>query len=86
MGYHSIDTEFLTWHRKPVYGHCQLGSLTGAVASERVTEALKGFLSTVGNRAKSVKAEGSLTARQTSRAGTKVGLSDPVAPNGRAIA
>src|SRR4029079_18227482 len=32
------------------------------------------------------KAEGSLTARPTSRAGTKVGLSDPVAPHGRAIA
>ena len=70
----------------PVMGHCQLGSLTGAVASERVTEALKGSLSTVGNRAKSVKAEGSLTARATTRAGTKVGLSDPVAPSGRAIA
>ena len=34
-----------------VTGHCQVGSLTGAVASERVTEALKGSLSTVGNRA-----------------------------------
>ena len=86
LGYHSIVTEFLTWHRDPVYGHCQLGSLTGAVASERVTEALKGSISTVGNRAKSVKAEESLTARETSRAGTKVGLSDPVAPSGKAIA
>ncbi len=86
LGYHSIVTEFLTWYRDPVHGHCQLGSLTGAVASERVTEALKGSLSTVGNRAKSVKAEGSLTARETSRAGTKVGLSDPVAPSGKAIA
>ena len=86
LGYHSIDTEFLTWYRDPVHGHCQLGSLTGAVASERVTEAPKGSLSADGNRAKSVKAEGSLTARQTSRAGTKVGLSDPVVPSGRAIA
>ena len=86
MGYHSIVTEFLTWYRDPVHGHCQLGSLTGAVASERVTEALKGSLSTVGNRAKSVKAEGSLTATPTSGAGTKVGLSDPVVPSGRAIA
>src|SRR5690554_1794221 len=34
----------------------------------------------------SVKAEGSLTARQTSRADTKVGLSDPVVLSGRAIA
>ena len=34
-----------------VGGHCQVGSLTGAVASKRVTEALKGSLSTDGNRA-----------------------------------
>ena len=31
-------------------GHCQVGSLTGAVASKRVTEALKGSFNTVGNR------------------------------------
>src|SRR5437588_13036109 len=35
---------------------------------------------------KSAKAEGSLTARRTGRAGTKVGLSDPTAPSGRAVA
>ena len=40
----------------------------------------------IGNHAQSVKAKGSLTVRQTSRSGTKVGLSDPVVPNGRAIA
>src|SRR5690625_3842327 len=40
----------------------------------------------VGNHSQSVKAQGSLTARPTSRAGTKVGFSDPVAPHGRAIA
>ena len=40
---------------KPVGGHCQVGSLTGAVASERVTEALKGWLSTDGNRARECK-------------------------------
>src|SRR6476660_5994142 len=40
----------------------------------------------VGNHSQSVKAQGSLTARPTSRAGTKVGLSDPVVPHGRAIA
>ncbi len=32
------------------------------------------------------RGRGSLTARPTSRAGTKVGLSDPVVPHGRAIA
>ena len=35
-------------------GHCVVGSLTGVVASKRVTEARKGALSMVGNHAKSV--------------------------------
>ena len=38
-----------------VGGHCQAGSLTGAVASKKVTEALKGWLSTDGNRAPECK-------------------------------
>ena len=56
LGYHSCVTEVLTSGRDPAFGQCQVGSLTGAVASERVTEAPKGSLSAVGNRAKSVKA------------------------------
>ena len=40
----------------------------------------------VGNHATSVKAEGSLTVRLTSRAGTKVGLSDPAVARGSAVA
>ena len=60
--------------------------MTGAVASERVTEAPKGSLRPDRNRPKSAKAEGSLTARPTSRAETKVGLSDPVVLGGKAIA
>ena len=51
--------------------------MTGAVASKKVTEALKGSFSTDGNRAVSVNAETSLTARVTIRAVTKVGVSDP---------
>ena len=51
--------------------------MTGAVASERVTEAPKGTLRMDGNHSKRAKSEGCLTARPTSRAGTKVGLSDP---------
>ena len=86
MGYHPFNAGVLTKCRKPVLGHCQVGSLTGAVASQRVTEAPKGSLSAVGNRAQSVKAEGSLTARLTSRAGGKPGLSDPAVPSGRAVA
>ena len=60
--------------------------MTGAVASQNVTEALKGSLSTVGNRALSAKTKGSLTARHTGRAGAKAGLSDPTAANGSAVA
>lgn len=63
-----------------------VGSLTGAVSSQRVTEEHEGILRTVGNRSVSVMAQGCLTVRQTSRADTKVGHSDPVVLNGRAIA
>ena len=78
MGYHPCSIGFLTSHRDPVMGQCQAGSLTGAVASERVSEALKGSLRMVGNHSKSAKAEGSLTATPTGGAGRKLGLSDPV--------
>ena len=81
------DIDFaLTPDRNPAGGRWQVGSLTGAVACERVTEAPKGSLRLNGNQPMSVKAKGSLTARLTSRAETKVGLSDPMAPCGRAIA
>ena len=60
--------------------------MTGAVASEKVTEAFKGSLRLDGNQPTSIKAEGSLTARHTGRADTKVGLSDPVVESGIAIA
>ena len=79
LGYHPCGTGFLTCVREPGGGQCQVGSLTGAVASERVSEALKGSLRMVGNHWKSAKAEGSLAATPTGGAGTKVGLSDPVA-------
>ena len=78
LGYHPCVTGFLTRRREPAGGKCQTGSLTGAVASERVSEALKGSLRMVGNHSESVKAEGSLTATPTGGADTKVGLSDPV--------
>ena len=60
--------------------------MTGAVASQRVTEAPKGSLSLVGNQASSAMAEGSLTARPTSRAGSKDGHSDPAVACGSAVA
>ena len=70
----------------PGGGQCYLGSLTGAVSSQIVTEESKGTLGPVGNRAKSAKVEGCLTARRIRRAGTKVGLSDPAVLDGKAVA
>src|SRR5690606_40208183 len=67
-------------------GHCLVGSLTGVVASKKVTEAFKGKLSTLGNRTRSAMAKACLTVRPTSRPGSKDGHSDPVVPYGRAIA
>ena len=86
MGYHSCAIGVLTQVPERDRGPCQAGSLTGAVASQRVTEAPKGTLRLDGNQSSSANAEACLTVRQTGRTGTKVGLSDPVVPGGRAIA
>ena len=86
LGYHSSVIEILTSRRKPGERQCQADSLTGAVASERVTEAPKGTLRMDGNHSKSVKAEGCLTVRVTTRSETKVGLSDPAVESGIAVA
>ena len=52
LKYHPL----LAWSLTPEGGHRVAGSLTGVVASKRVTEAFKGTLSTLGNRAQSVMA------------------------------
>ncbi len=83
---HPCSIGFLTTSRGRYRGHCQVGSLTGAVASERVSEAPTGSLRLVGNHSQSAQAEGSVTATPTGGAGTKVGLSDPVVLSGNAIA
>ena len=86
LKYHPGMFGALTETRYPGPGPCMVGSLTGAVSSQRVTEEHEGTLSMVGNHAVRVKAEVCLTARLTSRAGSKDGLSDPVVLYGRAIA
>ena len=86
LGYYSSCIGVLTGCHKLATGQCQVGSLTGAVASQRVTEAPKGTLRLDGNQSSSAIAEACLTVRQTSRTGTKVGNSDPAVPNGRAVA
>ena len=86
LKYHSGRTRCLTSDHDLVQGQCLVGSLTGAVASQNVTEAPKGSLSLVGNQVSSVSAQGSLTVRPTGRAGTKVGTSDPALASGSGVA
>ena len=86
LKYHPGLFGYLTQASYRGRGHCLVGSLTGAVASQRVTEAREGSLSLIGNQASSVMAQGSLTVRPTGRTGAKAGFSDPVVPRGRAIA
>jgi hypothetical protein len=54
--YHPDGYGYLTASRYPGPGHCMVGSLTGAVASQRVTEACDGRLRAVGNRSLSAMA------------------------------
>ncbi len=54
--YHSGEARILTISRYPGLGHFQVGSLTGAVASQKVTEARNGSLRLVGNQPTSAKA------------------------------
>ena len=63
-----------------------VGSLTGAVSSQKVTEEYEDTLRTVGHRLESAMAKVCLTASATTRAGAKAGHSDPVVLYGRAIA
>jgi Family of unknown function (DUF6467) len=85
LKYHSDRIGCLTSVRDPDQGQCLVGSLTGAVASQNVTEAPKGSLNLVGNQMLSVSAQGSLTVRPTGRAGTKVGTSDLTVACGSAV-
>ena len=56
MKYQPDGYDCLTASRYPGPGHCMVGSLTGAVASQRVTEACDGRLRAVGNRSLSAMA------------------------------
>lgn len=54
LKYHPGMFEVLTLVRNPDRGQCMVGSLTGAVSSQRVTEEYEGALSMVGNHAMSI--------------------------------
>ena len=56
LKYHPGVFEVLTLARNPGRGQCMVGSLTGAVSSQSVTEEFEGTLGTVGHRANSAMA------------------------------
>ena len=56
LKYHPYSYGCLTAIRYPDPRQCVVGSLTGAVASQRVTEAREGWLKLVGNQLLSAKA------------------------------
>jgi hypothetical protein len=56
LKYHPGVFEVLTLVRDPDWGQCMVGSLTGAVSSQSVTEEFEGTLATVGNRGDSALA------------------------------
>ena len=56
LKYHPGVFEVLTLARYPGRGQCMVGSLTGAVSSQSVTEEFEGTLNTVGNRVDSALA------------------------------
>ena len=56
LKYHPGLFAVLTLARYPGWEQCMVGSLTGAVSSQSVTEEFEGTLGTVGHRANSAMA------------------------------
>ena len=50
LKYHPLMFDVLTLTRNPGCGQCLVGSLTGAVSSQRVTEEHEGWLILVGHQ------------------------------------
>ena len=50
LKYHPYAFRVLTLRSYPSWGQCLVGSLTGAVASQKVTEAREGSLRLIGNQ------------------------------------
>ena len=56
LKYHPLMFDVLTWAHNLGWGQCLVGSLTGAVSSQRVTEEHEGWLILVGHQEVSAKA------------------------------
>ncbi len=86
MGYHPCSTGILTRGHESGLGTLSGGQFDWGGRLPKSNGGAQRFSQYGRNRTKSVKAKESLIARHTGRARTKVGLSDPVVPHGRAIA
>ena len=78
LGYHSLNTEFLTRTHESGWRTMPGGEFDWGGRLRKGIGGAQRFLRMDGNHSKSAKAEGSLTATPTGGADTKVGLSDPV--------
>jgi hypothetical protein len=87
LGYHSGSAGILTWSREAGMGTMSGGQFDWGGRLPKSNGGVQRFPQRGWkSRAKSAKAEGSLTVRETSRTGAKAGLSDPAALSGRAVA
>ena len=78
LGYHPFNIEILTCSRESGWGTLSGGQFDWGGRLQKSNGGAQRLPQRGWKpRQKSAKAEGSLTARPTSRAGTKVGLSDP---------
>ena len=86
LKYHSGRSGYLTSVRDPDQGQCLVGSLTGALLSLKGNGGAQRFPQPGWQSGVECKCTRSLTVRQTCRAGTKVGTSDPAVACGSAVA
>ncbi len=77
LGYHSCLIEVLTCTHELGEGPCQVGQFDWGGRLLKSNGGAKGTLRLDGNQSTSANAEACLNVRQTSRTGTKVGISDP---------
>ena len=87
LGYHSCDMRVLTCSRESGWGTVSGGQFDWGGRLRKSNGGVQ-RLAQHGQKSciQSANAKASLTARQTSRAGTKVGVSDPAVESGIAVA
>ena len=86
LGYYPHCIGFLTGRRRAVDGTVSVGQFDWGGRLPKSNGGAQRYPQLGWKPSAECKGKGCLTARPTSRAGTKVGLSDPAVPNGKAVA